>query len=106
MQSTRSMIGFSTSQDNKTAVEEKLDLVGISTTPRTLVVIGRTASLSEDNRRKLVVIQGQSPKLQILTYDDVILRARANLERLFGPLSLRTQGLKLYFYREAVVAPT
>jgi hypothetical protein len=93
-------------QDNKTAVKEKLGLVGISTTPRTLVVIGRNAGLSEENRRKLVVIQGQTPKLQILTYDEIILRARANLERLFGPLSMRARGLKLYFYREAVVAST
>jgi hypothetical protein len=81
-------------------------LIGISTTPRTLVVIGRNAGLSEENRRKLVVMQGQTPKLQILTYDEIILRARANLERLFGPLSMRAQGLKLYFYREAVVAST
>ena len=81
-------------------------MVGISTTPRTLVVIGRTASLSDDNHRKLAIIQGQNPKLQILTYDEIILRARANLERHFGPLSLRAQGLKLYFYREAVVTPT
>jgi hypothetical protein len=35
-----------------------------------------------------------------MTYDDVIAKARANLERHFGPLSLRGENLKLYFYKE------
>ena len=83
-------------------VEETHGLAGISSTPRTLVVIGRSATLTEENRRKLTVIQGQRSKLRILTYDDVIAMARANLERLFGPMSLRAQNLKLYFYRDDV----
>ncbi len=86
-------------QDNKATVEQTLGLTGISATPRTLVVMGRSATLSEENRRKLTVIQGQHSKLRILTYDDVIAMARANLERLFGPMSLRAQNLKLYFYQ-------
>lgn len=84
-------------QDNKAAVEK--DFPGISATPRMLVVIGRSASLTEKNWRSLTLLQGQRPRLSILTYDDVIAHARENLERHFGPLSLKTQNLELYFYR-------
>lgn len=88
-------------QNHKAEVERELGLLGISATPRTLVVIGRSASLNEENRRKLAVMQGQRPHLSIITYDDLIERARSNLERLLGPLSIRTQNLELYFYRTA-----
>jgi hypothetical protein len=87
-------------QADKAKVEGELDLHGISATPRTLVVIGRSASLTEDNRGRLAVMQSQRPRLSILTYDDLIDRARANLERHFGPLSLRAQNLEVYFYRD------
>jgi Domain of unknown function (DUF4263) len=85
--------------ENKGRVERELDLLGISATPRTLVVIGRSASLTEDNRRTLAVLQSQRPRLTIMTYDDLLDRARANLERHFGPLSIRAQNLDIYFYR-------
>ena len=88
-------------QDHKAEVEHELGLRGISATPRTLIVIGRLAALSEENRRKLAVMQGQRPHLSVITYDELIERARANLERLLGPLSIRTQNLTLYFYRGA-----
>ena len=42
----------------------------------------------------------QDGRLSILTYDDVIERARSSFERLFGPLSFKTQNLQLYFYRD------
>jgi hypothetical protein len=87
-------------QDNKSTVERELGLTGISATPRTLVVIGRSAALTDDDRRKLTLMQGQQPKLLILTYDDLLDRARANLERHFGPLSLKAQNLDVYFYRD------
>jgi len=87
-------------QTNKVMVERELGLSGISATPRTLVVIGRAASLTADNRQKLAVMQGQRPHLSILTYDDLIERARIHLERHFGPLSIRAQNLGIYFYRE------
>jgi Domain of unknown function (DUF4263) len=86
-------------QDNKSTVERELGLTGISATPRTLVVMGRSEALTDDDRRKLTVMQGQRPTLLILTYDDLLDRARANLERLFGPLSLRAQNLDVYFFR-------
>jgi hypothetical protein len=86
--------------DNKQKVEEKLGLSGISTNPRTLVVIGRSASLTEDNRHKLVTLQAQQNKLRILTYEDLIASARANLEQILGPLALQGQNVELYYYKE------
>jgi len=47
--------------NNKQKVETELGLVGISTNPRSLVIIGRSASLTDDNRRKLVTLQTQHP---------------------------------------------
>jgi hypothetical protein len=85
--------------DNKQKVEQELGLIGISATPRTMVVIGRSAALTEDNRRMLAVMQGQQPRLTIMTYDDLIDRARVQLERLFGPLSIRTQNLEMFYFR-------
>lgn len=87
-------------QDNRQKVEEEIGLTGISTNPRTLVVIGRSSSLTEDNRRKLVTLQAQANKLCILTYDDLLVRARANLERILGPLSIQGQNVELYFYKD------
>ncbi len=87
-------------QDHKAEVEQTLGVSGFSSTPRTLVVIGRSAALTEENRRKLAVMQGECRHLSIITYDDLIERARLNLERLFGPLSFRTENLALYFYRD------
>jgi hypothetical protein len=88
-------------QDDKARVERELGLIGISATPRMLVVIGRSQSLTEANRRTLSVMQSQQPKLTILTYDDLINRARANFERHFGPLSIKGQNLDIYYYRPA-----
>ncbi|MBI1903930.1 MAG: DUF4263 domain-containing protein [Planctomycetia bacterium] len=92
--------------NNRQKVEEELGLVGISTDPRSYVVIGRSASLSQSDREKLVTLQRQYPKLRIFTYDDLIASARANLERLFGPLTLKAQNAELYFWRQPLNAPT
>jgi hypothetical protein len=86
-------------QDNKAQVESELGLHGISATPRMLVVIGRSAGLTERNRRKIAVMQGRHPGLSVVTYDELIDRARANFERHFGPLSLKAQNLNIYYYR-------
>ncbi len=85
-------------QDHKEAVERD-GLTGISPTPRCLVVIGRSLELTESNRLKLRVLSSQRPRLTILTYDDLILRARTTLERLYGPLSIAGHGFRLYFFR-------
>jgi hypothetical protein len=85
--------------DNKHRVEEELGLAGISPNPRALVVIGRSASLTPGDRRKLATLQRQVSRLRILTYDDLAASARANLERILGPLALRGLNVELYFYR-------
>jgi hypothetical protein len=85
-------------QNHKRDIEEK-GLTGISTSPRTLITIGRSDTLSEDNHQKLATLQSMIPKLRILTYDDVVAAARANLERIVGPLSLVAQNAKIYFFR-------
>jgi hypothetical protein len=86
--------------NNKQKVEQELGLTGISTNPRTLVVIGRSASLTENDRRKIETLQAQQNKLRILTYDDLIAGARANLERILGPLGFGGQNFEFYFYKQ------
>lgn len=86
---------------NKQKVEAELGLAGISTNPRTLVVIGRSASLTNENRTKIATLQAQQNKLRILTYDDLIAAARANLERILGPLDLQGQNVEVYYYKES-----
>jgi hypothetical protein len=86
-------------EDNKRTVEVELGLSGISTNPRRLVVIGRSKSLIEENRRKLTTLQNDQPKLRVLTYDDLLAGARANLERILGPLSLTGHNVRLYFFK-------
>jgi hypothetical protein len=84
-------------QDNRAQVEQ--DLIGISATPRSLVVIGRSGLLTEENRRILAVMQSEQPRLTILTYDDLVLRARTQLERLLGPFFVKGPNVNMYFFR-------
>jgi hypothetical protein len=85
--------------DNRQKVDQELGLTGISTNPRTMVVIGRSEYLSEENRKKIAVLQAQHNKLRILTYDDLIVSARTNLERILGPLSLQGQNADIFYYK-------
>jgi hypothetical protein len=73
-------------EDNLSTVQRELGLTGISANPRSLLVIGRTQSLSPENRRKLVTLENESPKLKIMTYDDVYENAKAVVENLLGPI--------------------
>ena len=91
-------------EDNRSEVESSLGLVGISTSPRTLVVIGRSAALSDENRRKITAIQNQHGKLRILTYDDLLASARANLERILGPLSITGENTQIFYFKPKSVA--
>jgi hypothetical protein len=85
--------------ENRQQVEQQLGLIGISTNPRTMVVIGRSADLTNENRNKISVLQAQHNKLRILTYDDMIASARKNLERILGPLDLHGQNVEIYYYK-------
>jgi hypothetical protein len=71
-------------EDNVSTVQRELSLTGISTNPKSLIVIGRSQSLSPEDRRKLVTIENESPKTKIMTYDDVLENAKAIVENLHG----------------------
>lgn len=73
-------------EDNLATVQRELGLTGISSNPKSLIVIGRTKSLTAENRRKLAALESESPKIKILTYDDVLENAKAVIENLLGPL--------------------
>lgn len=73
-------------EDNLHTVQKELGLVGISTNPNGLLVIGRSHSLLPQNRRKLQTMLNESPKLRVMTYDDVYVNAKAVFENLLGPM--------------------
>ncbi|MDP2798272.1 MAG: hypothetical protein Q8O60_00040, partial [Deltaproteobacteria bacterium] len=72
-------------------------LTGISTNPLSLIVIGRNHSLGVQNRRKLVAMMSESPKLRILTYDNVYENAKAVVENLLGPIWDTGGETQMYF---------
>lgn len=83
-------------EDNLAAVQRELGLTGISSNPKSLVVIGRSASLTPDNRRKLVTMENESPKLRVLTYDDVYENSKAIVENLLGPIMDEGENTQIY----------
>lgn len=74
-------------EDNLHTVQRELGLTGISTNPNGLVVIGRSADLTIETRRKLKTMTNDTPKLRIMTYDDVYDNAKAVLENILGPMT-------------------
>jgi hypothetical protein len=85
-------------EDNLREVQQELGLVGISANAGSMIVIGRSASLSDDDRRKLATLQGQIPGLRILTYDELIQSAKAMAENLFVPLDIIGQSLEICYF--------
>ena len=85
-------------EDNKQIVEQELGLTGISTNPRSLIVIGRSSSLRAEDRRKLTTLQNGIPKLRIMTYDDLLESARATLTRILGPLGFEVPNSRVFFF--------
>ena len=84
-------------EDNLSTVQRELGLTGISASPRSIIVIGRSGALTEENRRKLASMENESPRTRILTYDDVLTSTKAIVENLFGPLNA-VQGNTEIFY--------
>ena len=84
-------------EDNRATVERELGLADISTNPRCMIVIGRSASLSADNRRKLTTLENEAPRLKIMTYDDIYESAKAVIENLFGPLWNVEGNTQIYY---------
>lgn len=73
-------------EDNLHTAQRELGLVGITPNPNGLLVIGRSQSLLPQNRRKLQTMNNESPKLRIMTYDDIYENAKAVFENLLGPM--------------------
>lgn len=73
-------------EDNLQTVQRELGLIGITPNPNGLLVIGRSQSLLPQNRRKLQTMTNESPKLRIMTYDDLYENAKAVFENLLGPM--------------------
>jgi hypothetical protein len=84
-------------EDNLSTVKRELGLSDISVNPRSIIVIGRSASLTEECHRKLVTIENEIPKLKIMTYDDVYSNAKAVIENLLGPLSVMGGSTRVYY---------
>jgi len=73
-------------EDNLATVQREVGLVGISANPKSLIVIGRSQFLTLQHRRKLVSIENESPRLKIMTYDDVYESAKAVIQNLLGTI--------------------
>jgi len=84
--------------DNLSTVQRELGLEGITPNPKGLIVIGRSSTLNEANRRKLQSMCDRSPVLRILTYDDLRDQAQRAVENLIGGLTpAAASGAELYF---------
>jgi len=88
-------------EDNLQTVQRELGLAGITPNPNGLLVIGRSQSLLPSNRRKLQTMANESPKLRIMTYDDVYENAKAVLENLLGPIWDTGGATQIYYPRIA-----
>jgi hypothetical protein len=84
-------------ENNLQIVREDIGLVDISANPRSLIVIGRSATLDDANRRKLATLQGQIPRLRILTYDELIQTSKALAENLLGPLDITGNNVEILY---------
>lgn len=84
-------------EDNLSTVQHELRLTGISTNPKSLIVIGRSNSLTSENKRKLVTLENESPKTKIMTYDDILENAKAVVENILGTI-WETYGNTEIFY--------
>lgn len=88
-------------QQNLSTVQNELGLTGISSNPRSLVVIGRSADLTPENRAKLVTMETETHNQKIMTYDDVYLNAKAVIENMFGPLDMAGPETQMYYPRKS-----
>ena len=87
-------------EDNLSTVQRELGLTGISSNPKSLIVIGRSNSITPENKRKLITLENESPKTKIMTYDDVLDNVKAVIENLLGPLWDVGGKTEVYFPRD------
>ena len=86
-------------EDNLATVQRELGLEGITPNPNGLLVIGRSHTLTPRDRRKLQTMASESPKLRVMTYDDVYESAKAVLENLLGPIWDTGGSTQIYYPR-------
>lgn len=86
-------------QRNLASVERDLGLVRISN-PRRPIVIGRPVDLTDDNRSKLNALRGMIPRLDILTYDELLSATRTTLQNLLGTLPDPRTTADIYYLPE------
>ena len=86
-------------EDNLATVQRELGVEGISTNPNSLIVMGRSQSLTSKDRRQLTTIENESPKLKIMTYDDVYENAKAVVENLLGPIWHTSGNTQIYYLK-------
>lgn len=84
-------------EDNLSTVQRELSLPGITANPKAILVIGRASTLTDENIRKLRAVESQSPKLKIMTYDDVLLNAKAMGENIFGPAEIVGSNTRVFY---------
>lgn len=84
-------------EDNLQTVQRELGLTGITPNPNGLLVMGRSNSLLPRDRRKLQTMTNESPKLRVMTYDDVYENAKAVLENLLGPIWDTGGSTQIYY---------
>jgi len=87
-------------EDNLSTGQHEVGLANISSNPKGLIVIGRSQSLSVEDRRKLTSIENDSPKLKIMTYDDVYENAKAVIENLLGTLWFGNSSTQIYYLKD------
>jgi len=87
-------------QHNLSTVQNELGLASISPNPRSLVVIGRSADLTPENRAKMVTMETETHNQKIMTYDDVYLNAKAVIENMFGPLEIVGPDTQMFYLRK------
>ena len=85
-------------EDNLSTVQRELGLTGISVNPQSLIVIGRSGLLTNENRRKLAAMENESPKSKIMTYDDIYDSAKTVIENMLGPLNGGVGNTRVYYF--------
>jgi hypothetical protein len=91
-------------EDNLPTAQRELGLAGITTNPNGLIVIGRAKTLSNEDRRKLQAMANETPKLKIMTYDDLYEHAKRVIENLLGPI-WDVGGTTEVFYPQSAEGP-
>ena len=84
-------------EDNLQTVQKELGLAGITPNPIGLLVMGRSQFLHPRDRRKLQTMMNESPKLRVMTYDDVYENAKAVFENLLGPIWDAGGSTQIYY---------